>query len=179
MHDYRAGYEVITTCSARSFDHVKSLGASVAFDYKDPECAAKIREYAGDKLTKVFDTISKDDSPKICADAISSQGGIISCTLPYPADWEEMKSKNINVKMVFTLGIWGTEFGYGEQVIPGDPSDFEFGKRLYAVTEELLHHGKIKVHPPKVHDTGLEGVLEGLEDVKNGKAGGVKLVYNL
>jgi NADPH:quinone reductase-like Zn-dependent oxidoreductase len=96
-----AGYDVITTCSARSFDHVKSLGASAAFDYKDPECAKKIREHTQDNLTKVFDTISKDSSPQISAAAISSKGGKISCTLPYP---EDLGRKDIEVSMVFTLG---------------------------------------------------------------------------
>ena len=34
-----AGYEVVTTCSARSFDYVKSLGADKAFDYSSPSVA--------------------------------------------------------------------------------------------------------------------------------------------
>jgi NADPH:quinone reductase-like Zn-dependent oxidoreductase len=157
---------------------VKSLGADAAFDYRDPDCAAAIRKQTADSLTKVFDTISKDDSPKICADAMSDKGGTISCTLPYPTDLD-LGGKNIEVKMVFTLGTWGVDFGYGEQVIPGNPDDFEFGKRLYDVAEKLLRDGKLKVHPPKISDTGLEGVLEGLEEVKNGRAGGVKLVYKL
>ena len=173
----RAGYEVLTTCSARSFDHVKSLGASAAFDYKDPDCAAKIREYTKDGLTMVFDCVSKDDTPKICADCISStKGGVISCTLPYP---EDVGRKDIEVRMVFTLGIFGKDFGYGEQIIPGNSDDYEFGKRMYDVAEKLFQDGKIKVHPPKVSNVGLEGVFDGLQEVKSGKAGGVKLVYKL
>ncbi|KAK3712160.1 hypothetical protein LTR37_009251 [Vermiconidia calcicola] len=171
-----AGYEAITTCSPRSFGHVKSLGASAAFDYNDPECAAKIRDYTADKLTKVLDCISKDDSPRICADAISSKGGTISCTLPYP---EDIGRKDVEVKMIFTLGIGGKDSGYGDQVIPGNPDDFEFGARMYAVAERLFREGKVSVHPPKVSSDGLEGVLGGLEAVKNGKASGVKLVYKL
>ncbi len=34
---------MVTTCSPRNFDFVKSLGASEAFDYNDPECADKVR----------------------------------------------------------------------------------------------------------------------------------------
>ncbi len=152
------------------------MGASAAFDYKDPDCAAKIREHTGDKLTKIFDTISKDDSPKICAAAISSNGGTISTTLPYPEDFGR---KDVTAVMFYTLGLWGKEFGYGEQVFPGNPDDFEFAKHLYDVAEKLLHDGKIKVHQPKTSETGLEGVFDGLELIKNGQASGVKLVYKL
>ena len=139
---------MITTCSPRSFDHVKALGAAAAFDYKDPECGTKIREYTKDNLTKVFDTIAKDDSPKICAAAISStKGGAISATLPYP---EDLGRNDVHSSMVFVFGVFGEDFGYGEQIIPGNPEDFEFGKRLYAVAEKLLQEGNLKVHPPKV-----------------------------
>ncbi|KAK5166445.1 uncharacterized protein LTR77_007988 [Saxophila tyrrhenica] len=172
-----AGYDVITTCSARSFDHVKSLGASEAFDYKDADCAAKIRQYTQDRLTKVFDTIAKDSSPQICAAAVSSKGGVVSSTLPYPADFGR---SDIEAKMTLSLAVFGKEYGYGEQVFPGNPPDFEYGKKLYAIAEKLLHEGKLKVHTPKISNTGLEGVLnEGLEMMKAGKAGGVKLVYKL
>ena len=173
----RAGYEVITTCSARSIDRVKALGATVAFDYKDPDCAAKIREYTKDSLTKVYDCVAKDDSPKICAAAISSsKGGTITTTLPYP---EDIGRKDIEVIMLFTLGIFGEDFGYGENVIPGNPEDLEFGKRMYAAAEKLFQEGKVQVHPPKVENTGLKGVFDGLEDMRNGQASGVKLVYKL
>ena len=171
-----AGYGIITACSARSFDHVKSLGATAAFDYKDPDFASKIREYTGDKLVKVFDCVSKDNSPQLCASVISSQGGTISCTLPYPKD---IGRKDIEVKMVFTLGIWGIDFGYGEQIIPGNADDFEFSKRMYDLAGKLLDEGQVKVHPPKIGSGGLESVVDGLQEIKSGKAGGVKLVYKL
>lgn len=167
---------MITTCSARSFDHVKSLGASAAFDYNDKDCGKKIREYTNDKLTKVFDTASKANSPQICAEAISSKGGKISCTLPYP---EDIGRKDVTVEMVFTLGIFGTDFGYGQDIIPGNPEDLKFGKKMYDATEKLLHDGKIKVHPPKVDGTGLDSVLQGIADVRAGKGSGVKIVYKL
>ena len=42
-----SGCKVVTTCSPRNFPFVKALGAAEAFDYNDPECAQKIREYTG------------------------------------------------------------------------------------------------------------------------------------
>lgn len=38
----RSGCTVITTCSPGQFDRVKSLGASASFDYRDPDCGAKV-----------------------------------------------------------------------------------------------------------------------------------------
>lgn len=70
-----SGCQVITTCSPRNFPFVKALGAAEAFDYNDPDCAKKIREYTKDKLTRVFDCISEGESPKISSEAISSKGG--------------------------------------------------------------------------------------------------------
>ena len=167
---------MIATCSSGAFDHVKSLGATAAFDYKDPDCGTKIREYTKDNLTKVFDTIGKANAPKICADAISStKGGAISSTLPYP----EIERKDVVHSMVNLLTIFGKDFGYGEQVVPGNPEDFEFGKRIYTTVEKLLHEGKLKVHPPKVSSSGLEGIFDGMQEQQSGKASGVKLVYKL
>lgn len=37
-----AGYDIISTCSKRNFDHVKSLGATQVFDYNDPDVTEKI-----------------------------------------------------------------------------------------------------------------------------------------
>jgi hypothetical protein len=49
---------VITACSPRNFGLVKGLGAVEAFDYKDPDCAKKIREYTHDNLKLCWDTIA-------------------------------------------------------------------------------------------------------------------------
>ena len=81
--------------------------------------------------------------------------------------------------MIFTLGMWGVGFGYGEQVMPGNPADFEFSKKIYDCAEKLFQEGKFKVHPVRVMEGGLGGTLEGLNELKSGKASGVKLVYKL
>lgn len=88
-----SGCQVITTCSPRNFPFVKALGAAEAFDYNDPECAKKIREYTNDKLTKVFDCISEGASPKISSEAISSKGGQVSYLLPTKHDRADVENK--------------------------------------------------------------------------------------
>jgi hypothetical protein len=42
----------------------------------------------------------------------------------------------------------------------------------------LLNNGAIKAHPAEVRK-GLEGVPQGLKDLKDGKVSGVKMVYTV
>lgn len=59
------------------------------------------------------------------------------------------------------------------------PQDFEFGKMFWDLSTKLIAEGKVNVHPPKVGKKGLEGVFEGLKELKEGKVSGVKLVYHV
>jgi NADPH:quinone reductase-like Zn-dependent oxidoreductase len=88
-----SGCQVITTCSPRNFDFVKGLGAVEAFDYKDADCAKKIREYTNDKLTRVLDCISEGQSPEISSEAISSQGGQVTYLLAPQHRRTDVKNK--------------------------------------------------------------------------------------
>ncbi|TKA78874.1 hypothetical protein B0A55_03821 [Friedmanniomyces simplex] len=169
-----SGCEVITTCSERNFDLVKSLGASAAFDYTDPDVAKKIREHTKDKLTHVFDCISEGDSPKISSESISSKGGKISYLLPTKHERTDVENKS-------TLGytIFGESFNFAGQDIPANEDDFAKGREFWALSEKLLSEGKIKVHPPKVCKGGLQGVFDGMQQLKEGKVSGTKLVYHI
>jgi D-arabinose 1-dehydrogenase-like Zn-dependent alcohol dehydrogenase len=39
-----AGYDVVATSSPRNFDHVRRLGATLAFDYRDPQVVSRMSE---------------------------------------------------------------------------------------------------------------------------------------
>jgi NADPH:quinone reductase-like Zn-dependent oxidoreductase len=168
-----SGCEVVATCSPRNFPFVKSLGATEAFDYNDPDCAKKIREYTKDKLTHVFDCISEGDSPKICSEAISSKGGAISYLLPATHERQDVENKR-------TLGytVTGEGFKFGPTEFPPNPKDFEFGKQFWDLATKLVASKQISVHPPKVGH-GLQGIFDGLQQLKEGKVSGTKLVYKI
>ncbi|KAI5257348.1 GroES-like protein [Aureobasidium subglaciale] len=169
-----SGLEVIAICSPHNFDLVKSLGADAAFDYKDPECSAKIREHTKDNLKHVFDCIAEGSSPDISANAISSKGGVISYLLPAKSSREDVEDKS-------TLGytVVGEAFSFAGNPIPAKPEDFEFGKMFWELAEKLFAEGKVKAHPKEVRSGGLEGVFGGLEDLRTGKVSGTKLVYKI
>ncbi|TVY37258.1 Protein TOXD [Lachnellula occidentalis] len=168
-----SGLKVVTTCSPRNFDFVRGLGADVVFDYRDPECANHIRELTSDTLTLVLDTIATSQTAAISTQAMSSSKGGIYCNLM------GVDSPRKDVKAVFFLGYTGLGEPYtflGEEW-PVVPEDYELVKKVLALSEGLLGEGKIIPHPAAVRSGGLEGILSGLEDLKNKKISGEKLVY--
>jgi len=175
-----SGLEVITTCSERNFSYVKSLGADAAFDYNSPSCGADIRKHTNNKLFYAFDCISEKNSPQICAEALSSssstQKPIYSTLLKTEMPRDDVQMRHtIGYTVVgeaFTMGPNGPEF-------PAKPEDFEFGKKFWKLATDLLEKRKYKVHQIELRSGGLEGVLKGLDDLKDGRVSGKKLVYRV
>lgn len=62
---------------------------------------------------------------------------------------------------------------------PGNPELRKFGVDLARMLEGLLRDGKVVPHPVQVREGGLEGALQGLEEIKAGTVRGHKLVYLL
>ncbi|RAH70537.1 zinc-binding alcohol dehydrogenase family protein [Aspergillus aculeatinus CBS 121060] len=169
-----SGYQVLTTCSPHNFDLVKQLGADAAFDYKDPDTPAAIRRYTDNKLRLVLDTISVEASAKFCDEALSTEGGEYSALLAVG-----IERQNVNDRWTLAYTAVGEDFTFGETPMPAKPQDREFAARFWETATQLLAEGKIKVHRPKVGARGLEGVMEGLELLKQDKVSGEKLVYNV
>jgi len=172
-----AGYKVITTCSPSNIDFVKSRGAHEAFDYHGSECGAKIRGLTKNKLRYAWDTIAEGESPKICDAALSDDPAIIC----HYGTILGAKSPREGVKSTFTLmyTLFGEDFHKYGQDFSASKDDYEFGKTWMDLTEKLVAEGKLKPHPKRVGTGGLVGVLKGMEDLKDGKVSGKKLVYHL
>ncbi|KAJ5999628.1 hypothetical protein N7481_000037 [Penicillium waksmanii] len=169
-----SGYTVITTCSQRNFDLVRSLGADAVYDYKDPQSAAEIRKYTNDNLKLVFDCISLESSAAFCDNAISTTGGEYSALLSV-----KIARPNVNDRFTLVYTIIGEAFKFGDIPYPAKPEDKAHSEKFIDVAQHLLQEGKIKVHPPKVGKNGLKGVLEGLQLLKTDQVRGEKLVYNV
>jgi NADPH:quinone reductase-like Zn-dependent oxidoreductase len=142
----RSGCKVVTTCSPENFELVKAFGAAEAFDYHDPRCGEKvccrcaahflhmltgqqIREYTRNELKHALDCISEGSSPRICCDAISTQGGSISYLLPVQHSREDVANK-----LTLAYTVMGESFMYGATPYKASAEDFEFGK-MYVPTE--------------------------------------------
>ena len=59
------------------------------------------------------------------------------------------------------------------------PEHFEHGKMFWQLSKELVRAGKLKPHPVRVGKDGLVGVFDGLQQMREGKVSGVKLVYRV
>lgn len=75
--------------------------------------------------------------------------------------------------------VTGEAFSYRNKEVPAKPEDFEFGKKFWDLSTKLIEAGRIKVHQPKVGKDGLVGVFDGLQQFREGKVSGVKLVYRV
>ncbi|KIX93159.1 uncharacterized protein Z520_11216 [Fonsecaea multimorphosa CBS 102226] len=167
-----AGYTPITTCSPRNFDLVKSLGAVEAFDYNDPECATKIKEYTKNNLKYIWDTISLPQTAQLCSEVISpggTYGAILNVEFPRK-----------DVRTTYSLGYTATGDPVKKRSFESkdNAKDFEFMKTWIEEVQPILEQGRLKVHPPKV-GKGLENVLEGCDLLRHDKVSGQKLVYVL
>ncbi|KAF2154561.1 GroES-like protein [Myriangium duriaei CBS 260.36] len=170
-----SGARVVSTCSPRNAEWVEGLGAERVFDYSKAEVGREIRGFTGGKLRLAFDCISEDESLAICADAFDPEvGGKISVLLP--TDFEREK---VDLQETRAYMSTGEDIDYFGLPLKKDLNEFEWLKEFWRRSTELFRDGKVKVHPLEVRKSGLEGISEGLDDLRDGKVSGVKLVYNV
>lgn len=171
----RSGYKVITTCSTKNFDFVRGLGVSEAFDYKDPDCGKKINLYTSNNLKYAWDTISTEATAKICAEALSSApGGRYGALLPVSSPREDLKITNT---LLYTSV--GEDFDKFGMSFTGNQPRFEFLKTWSSDAALLLADGTVKPIPVNLRAGGLNGALEGLQVLKEGRNSAEKLVYRI
>ncbi|KAH6658211.1 chaperonin 10-like protein [Truncatella angustata] len=187
-----SGLSVVTTASPRHHAYLRDeLGADAVFDYRSPTCADDIRAWAearGQNLRKAWDCISLESSAEICARALASdeEGGTWAGLVP--VEKEKLLAVNKNVKgPLVTLGydafgeeyVWGTSSSNTTR--PVLPGELEHAREFWELARDLLEEGKVKTIRPTVNrgGEGLEGVLNGLEELRQDRVSGEKLVYTL
>lgn len=178
----RSGLEVLTTCSPSNFDYVKSLGADAVFDYNSPTCAADIRAHTNGKLYYVWDTIGTPSSYAIGASCLSSSppaGQKMHYGTINPPPEAGILSDDVAVTFTLAYSCQGEAWEMGPWKFPASPEDYEFIVKWMPTTQKLLAERKWKPHRQEVRKGGLEGVLGGLEDLKEGRVSGVKIVFRI
>lgn len=106
------GLNIITTCSPRNFDQVKSLGASHSYDYRDPDVVAKIIKDVPD-LKYAFDTIGNSTSSTMAAQSMGQSKGNV-CTVRPGKQFTEDVPKHILVTDVLVFTAFLKEHVYKE-----------------------------------------------------------------
>jgi len=102
--------------------------------------------------------------------------------LPVPEDTVLSINPKVTAKYTLAYTIVGEAFTIGgSSEFSAKPHDFEFGKMFWEMSRGLLEEGKIKVHRPSVNKYGksFEGIVKGMDAMRQGKVSGEKLVFTL
>ena len=173
-----SGLEVITACGSHNFDYVKSLGADAAFDYKSKTCAEDIRKHTGNKLYYAFDCISEGTSTGICLAALSTDVANKKPVLTTLIKSENTR-EDVDLKLTIAYTIFGEDFFFKSMEIKAQHENLEFGKKFWRLSEKLFAEGKVKTHTVELRQGGLDGIMQGLDDLKANRISGKKLVYRI
>jgi len=171
-----AGYKVIVTCSPKNNELVKSRGADEVFDYHDPEWPSKVRKLTDNKLKNVWDTIYE---AKQCCEALSTEDeGCHFASCLWSED-EPFPRKGVKESYTLMYTMFGETFNKYGDAWPASKEDWEWSKMWMDLTEKLVAEGKIKAHPKRLEEGGLGGILKGIQELKEEKVRGEKLVYRI
>ncbi|KAL1989491.1 hypothetical protein VTN49DRAFT_6688 [Thermomyces lanuginosus] len=173
-----AGLRVITTCSPRNAELVRSLGASEVFDYHDPDVVDKIRA-AAPGMRYAFDTIGDGDTSTLSSRALASNEQVYLCTVRPGKAFTENVTANTIVSDVLVWTAFLKDHSYrGQIVYPASKEDHDLSTELYDVLPTWLETGKVKANPTKIFN-GLDAVHEGFDEFRSGKVSAYKIVYRL
>ncbi|KAG9513435.1 GroES-like protein, partial [Aureobasidium melanogenum] len=193
-----SGCRVLTTCSPRNNQLVKALGAHQVFDYHDTEaCAAAIRTATENELLYAFDCIAEGASLQICANALTSRSNIAvyTGTLPvagkFPRQdvkhgWtsgytgEYLVTKTVQKDSILTIAAFGEVYHFLGKPQPARPDDLAFSTKFWDLATTILQQDRLRLGClVQEREGGLEGILDGLSDLKGGRLKAGKLVYRL
>ncbi|OHE98291.1 hypothetical protein CORC01_06488 [Colletotrichum orchidophilum] len=171
------GFNVVTTCSPRHFELVKSLGAKHVFNYRDDDVIKSITR-AAPGLKYVFDTIGNKSSSGQASQAIDESGGRLCTVRPGKANTEDV-TKQTTVTDVLVWTAFLKDHQYAEFKWPASEEDHKLGTEFYEKLPGWIEGGQFKPNKPKVISGGLDGVDEGFQVYRDGAISGEKLVYKL
>lgn len=145
------------------------------FDYRSPTCAEDIKKATSSRLAYALDCIATSSSAAISSAAFGPQGGKYTSLLRV----EKLDRDDISNNFTLAYTALGERFTYGPNEFPPNKTDYDFAVKFAKLAGDLLAQGKYHVHPPDVREGGLEGVLSGLQDLREKKVSGKKLVYRV
>ncbi|KAM0277203.1 hypothetical protein ACHAQH_005986 [Verticillium albo-atrum] len=167
-----AGYTVVTTASPHSFDLVKRYGADAVFDYKSSTVAKDVVK-AHPAIDKAVDCYSEGASTNICAEILRNTGGKVVTLLPNG----KSKVPGVEFELIMAYTLFGKPFQWLPPVGPkfeANPNDRVGLVRFFKHLPELT--ATLKPAPVSVSDGGFDGILEGLDKLRQKKVSGAKLV---
>jgi len=169
-----AGLKVATTASPAKHDLVKSLGADVVVDYKDPEVSEKLRKATDDSIVYGLDTISENGSVQLCQKAFGKEGGHLVCLLFKLGD---PARSDVKTESTLAYTALGEDQSFGPAAFKSSAEDRQNHVDCAKLATKLFAEGKLK--PLEVTDLGgLDTVEKGLKMLQNAE-NKTKLVHTI
>ncbi|RDX46878.1 GroES-like protein [Lentinus brumalis] len=172
-----SGYKVVTTASTRNHALLKSLGADVTIDYREPDLVSKIKEATGDSVKYGADMIADDETKKITVQAIGPSGGKVVGLSPMQS--AEVDRKDVTFSSTFLFSVYGYPVSLGPMQLPAAPQDRAHMVAFLKKLPQLVRDGAVKPLPTKLWEGGLEAVKDGLQYMREGKVSAEKIVYRV
>lgn len=147
----------------------------MVFDYNSPSAVQDIKTATDDQLGLIFDCVGDNNAPSFCYQVMGKSGGKYSSLL-FP---EDCPRKDIAVSMVFAYTAYGEAFTKFGHESPAKIEDYVYASRFFDICEALLAEGKLKPHPSARRPNGLDGILDGFQELRAGAVSGAKLVYSV
>lgn len=145
------------------------------FDYNDPDCAWQIYQYTQGELKLVWDTVGSEQGIRLCMEALSTRPGCRYGTILL----NDIPRKDVICTSTILMTFLGEDFDLFGKHFLASQKDFEFAKKFTELTGRLLAENKLKPHPTRLGERGLEGALDGVKLMNEGKVSGEKLVYRV
>jgi NADPH:quinone reductase-like Zn-dependent oxidoreductase len=160
-----AGLKVYTTASKHHHETLKALGVEAVFDYNEPEVSKKIKSLSNGSIKIAFDGIGVNGSTKLTAEAMSDAGGkIVTIVTGYKDIRPDVEVEHTLIYSVLDA----------KNVV--ERADIVEWHKL---VPEFLSSGKLRIHNLDHKKGGLDAIPEGLQELKDGKVSGKKIVYTL
>lgn len=169
-------FNIITVCSPKHYDYVKSLGADHVFDYKSDDVIDQVKKVAP-RLQYIFDTIGDNKSSATASHTLGEAGGTLCTVRPGKANTEGVSSQaKITDVLVWTAFL--KDHQYKDFKWPVNEDDHKLSAELFEKLPQWLENGTIKPSKYKVLK-GLNKMHEGFQEYRDGKISGYKIVYEL
>ncbi|KAL9093356.1 MAG: hypothetical protein Q9165_004097 [Trypethelium subeluteriae] len=173
-----AGLRPIATSSLHNFQLCKRFGAEKVFDYKSPTCAADIKAYTCNTLTYALDCVSQADTTQLCYSAMGRAGGRYCALEPFREAVTSTRPKTVKPTWLMVLSMFGKKVALdGVYARESNPVDRELGRQSFAAVQKLMDEGLVNTHPTKAMGGGWEGVVKGVDLIREQVMSGQKLVY--
>lgn len=164
--------KVITCSSPENFSYLKGLGADAIYDYKNPDWTRMVRR-DWPMIELAYDTTCLNEGWARTEQCFSLSGGRAVVNQP-PT---ETSRDDVTFQHVASYTCFGQRFSLGPIDCPDLPQQFTWSKEWWQYASKLMWDGKLKPHRPIIREGGLNGVLKGLNEVRQQKVRGHRLVY--